>query len=156
MKTKDLAVNALIAALYIAITLLFKPFSYGPIQVRLSEALLLLLIIDRKFMYGLIIGCFIANFYSDLGMYDVVFGTFATVLTCYAMIYAKNDVMRLLYPAIFNGVIVGIELTILFEGFPLILNILFVAIGEIVAVFIPGMLLKDKLKKLSNTSLFES
>lgn len=156
MKTKDLAINALIATLYVAITLLFKPFSYGPIQVRLSEALLLLLIVNKRLSYGLILGCLVANFFSELGIYDVVFGTLATALTCYAMIRSKNDTMRLLYPALFNGIIVGLELTILFEGFPFILNALFVAIGEIVAVFIPGMLLKEKLNNLRESGIFNS
>ncbi len=154
MKTKNLAINALIAALYVAITLGFAPYSFGAVQVRISEALLLLLLIDKRFATGLIIGCLISNLFSPLGIYDVVFGTLATALTCYAMIKSNNIMLVLLYPAIFNGIIVGFELTILFKEFPFYLNALFVAIGEIIAVFIPGMLLKDKLIKMKDLQIF--
>ena len=154
MKTKDIAINALIAALYIALTLPFASFSFGPIQFRILEALLLLLVIDKKFSPGIIIGCLIVNIFSPLGMYDVVFGTLATMITCYAMIKTENMILKLLYPAIFNGIIVGLELTILFTNTPFIFNLITVALGEIVVVFVPGMLIKDKLLKMRNQQIF--
>lgn len=154
MKTKDIAINALIASLYIALTLPFVSFSFGPIQFRISEALLLLLIIDKKFSPGIIVGCLIVNMFSPLGLYDVIFGTLATMITCYAMAKTDNMVLKLLYPAIFNGIIVGLELTILFTNTPFIINLLTVALGEIVVVFIPGILIKDKLLKIRDQQIF--
>ncbi len=63
-------------------------------------------------------------------------------------------ILKLLYPAIFNGIIVGLELTILFTNTPFIFNLITVALGEIVVVFVPGMLIKDKLLKMRNQQIF--
>ncbi|QIK69032.1 QueT transporter family protein [Erysipelothrix sp. HDW6C] len=146
MKTKDLTIQALLAAVYVAVSLALQPLSFGPIQVRLAECTLLLLLVNKKHMVGIILGCFITNLFSPLGMADVVFGTLATAITCYAMVVTKNDVLKLLWPAIINGLIVGAELTFIFQDLPFFFNAFYVFAGEIAAVFIPGMILKDKLK----------
>lgn len=154
MKTKDLVVQAFIAGIYVALTMAFEPISYGAIQVRVSELLMLLMLVGKKPIWGITIGCFIANLFSPLGLPDVVFGTLATFISCLLMIYTKNDWLKLMWPALVNGLIVGMELTILFEGIPFILNALYVFVGEIVAVFIPGLLLKNKIR--NNRVLQES
>lgn len=142
MKTKDLVLQAFIAALYVALSYMLAPFTYGPIQVRVAEALLILVLISPKHSIGIIIGCFITNLGSPLGLIDIIFGTLATTLTCVAMAYTKNKYVALLWPSVINGIIVGIILTYAVYGeLTLIMNIASVFIGEFVATFIPGFIM---------------
>ena len=144
MKTRDLAMNAIIAALYVVLTLMFQPLSFGPLQVRISELLMLLILVNSKFSIGVVVGCFIANLYSPF-IYDAIIGTSATAIAAYLMTKTDNKLLGLLWPALINGPIIGAQLHF-FEGFPLILSSLQVFLGEIIAVFIPGILFLDKMK----------
>ena len=56
-----LAKISIVAALYVVITYAIAPISYGPVQVRISEVLVLLAFFDKKYIISLTIGCLIAN-----------------------------------------------------------------------------------------------
>ena len=70
---KDLSSIAIICAMYVALTLGISPLSYGPLQFRISEALILLCFYNKKYGYSISLGCLIANFFSPLGWVDIVF-----------------------------------------------------------------------------------
>ena len=86
-----IAESAIIAALYVALTWLFAPISYWGTKFRISEVLVLLVVLNPKFSISLIIGCLIANTTSSLGWYDLVFGTLATVIAIIPMCFIKKD-----------------------------------------------------------------
>ncbi len=69
-----------IAALYVALTYLTYSFAYGEIQVRVSEALTVLPYVFPEAVWGVTIGCFIANIGSPFGPIDMVFGTTFTLI----------------------------------------------------------------------------
>ncbi len=146
-RIKLITYNGTIAALYAAITLVLSFLSYGPIQFRIAEILMLLILIDKRFFWGLTIGCLIANMFSPLGIIDVVVGTSATICALFYMMYVNKSIadakkaliIASIGPAIFNAIFVGAELTILFKEMPFILNALYVAIGEFVVVSIVGV-----------------
>ncbi|MFT8726874.1 MAG: QueT transporter family protein [Liquorilactobacillus ghanensis] len=71
---------SLIAALYVVLTLALVPFSYGPIQFRLSETLNNLVVFNKRYILGLTLGCVIANLWSSLGPLDVIFGSLGTLM----------------------------------------------------------------------------
>ncbi len=73
----------LIGALYAALTVILAPISYGPIQVRVSEALTILSFFSPSAIIGLWAGCFVANFISNAGIYDVAFGSLLTAMAAY-------------------------------------------------------------------------
>lgn len=66
ISVKFIAESAIIAALYAVMTWLLAPISYGPIQFRISEVLMLLVVLNPKFSFALILGCFISNTTSSL------------------------------------------------------------------------------------------
>lgn len=72
----------LLAALYVVLTVVFAPISYGPIQVRISEMLCILPFFTPAAIPGLFIGCFISNFFNPEGFIwaDLVFGSLATLI----------------------------------------------------------------------------
>jgi uncharacterized membrane protein len=81
--TKYIAQVGIIAALYAAITILLAPISYGPIQVRVSEALTVLPFLTPAAVPGLFLGCLVANVYGGLGLPDIIGGSLCTLLAAF-------------------------------------------------------------------------
>ena len=148
---KDIAQVSIIMALYVVLTVAVAPLSYGNIQFRFSELLILLCFFNKKYNWSLIIGCMIANIFSPLGIIDIIFGTVATVLVCFCTNYTKNLWIASLWASLWNGLIVGAELSI-FYTLPFFLTVLQVILGEFVVVTIigcPFWILLTKNKRLS-------
>ena len=83
MKNKStlfLVQAALIAAVYVVLTLVFAPFSYGEIQVRISEALTILPFFTPAAIPGLFVGCILANLLGGAIPLDIAFGSIATLI----------------------------------------------------------------------------
>ena len=142
ISVKFIAESAIIAALYVAVTWALAPISYGPIQFRLSEALMLLVLLNPKYGFSLAIGCFIANTTSPLGWYDMVFGTLATILALAAMVKIKNIYLGALMPVVSNAIIISIELGLAFEMFApeaFFYNVFTIALGEAVVLYLVGI-----------------
>ncbi|WP_312649376.1 QueT transporter family protein [Proteiniclasticum sp.] len=134
-----LAKSAIIAAIYAALTM-FLPFSYLGLQFRIAEILVLLVFIDKRYIYGLTFGCLIANLGSPLGPIDVIFGTLATLIALILISKTKNLLAATLWPAIVNGIIIGLILYYLLD-LPFILTAAQVFFGEFVVVTIMGYFL---------------
>ena len=135
---KNLTRLALVAAMYVALTLVIEPLGYGAIQFRVSEMLVLLCFYRKDYAPALIVGCFIVNLFSPYGLADIIFGTLATSIAVIPMYYMKNIYLAALLPVVSNGIIVGIVITVL-EGKPVWLNMLTVAFSELLIVGVIGI-----------------
>ena len=83
--------SAIIAALYAALTLLLAPISYGPVQLRLSEAFTVLPMVLPQSIPGLFVGCLIANIFNPSpSIFDIVFGSLTTLLAAYGTYKLRN------------------------------------------------------------------
>lgn len=102
--TNFLVKSAVIASLYAAMTLMFPALSYGPIQLRFSEVLVLLVFYNERFIPGLVLGCFLANFASDMVVFDVIFGTLSSYLAFIFIKNQKNLFIASLFPVLFVSV----------------------------------------------------
>jgi len=151
MAIQNLLLNAAAAALYAALTVGLAPISYGPVQVRLSEAMTLLAFYDRKWLPGLILGCFLANLGSPFGVTDILVGTFATALAIYPMRWCQNAWQASLLPAAANGILIGAELCWLAEipadAASVLAVMAYIGAGEMLAVGIIGIPLSKILLK---------
>ncbi len=136
---KRIASNAIVAALYFVITVVTAPFSYGMIQVRIAEALVLLCFFRKDYTIGVTIGCFLANLFSTMPnpILDMIFGTLATLISCLAISFMKRLLIATIFPVIANAFVVGAELYFMLQE-PFWLSVLFVGIGEIIAVTVLG------------------
>ena len=141
--TRTLARAAIIAALYTVLTLLLQPLSYGEVQIRFSEALTLLPILLPEAVPALAVGCLLANILGGCTIFDIVFGTLATLLAALCTRKLRNRFwLAALMPVLFNGVIVGAVVHYCYAPiFPLPLSMLSVAAGEAVACLVIGPLL---------------
>lgn len=130
---RDVAFNAIVAALYFALTVSFEPISFGAIQFRISEVLVLLCFWRKDLVVGLTIGCVLSNAFS-FSYWDILIGSGATLISCLFMVYLSPRLyVAAIWPVLFNGLIVGAELTWLYPVFPEYWqNALSVAGGELV------------------------
>ena len=130
----------MIAALYAAITLLFQAISFGPVQFRISEALTMLPALLPQAIPGLTIGCLIANLIGSGSVWDIVFGTLATLLAalCTRRL-RKNLWLAALPPVVLNAVIVGVVLSLTFADTLLFPTMGSIALGEAVVVYALGV-----------------
>ncbi len=145
LTTRSLCLSAVIAALYAALTLLLAPLSFGPLQLRLSEAMTLLPMILPQAIPGLFVGCLIANLYTGM-LTDIIFGSMATLIAAIGTyLLRKKPILAAACPVVANGVIVGLVLA-LTSNLPIALIMAQVAIGEIGAVAI-GMVILCAMKR---------
>ena len=143
-KTRLMTESALIAAVYVALVLLFKPISFGAIQFRIAEALCVLPFFSLSAVPGLALGCLLGNFFSGAAMPDVIFGTFATLLAA-ILSYKLRTVSKWLVclpPILANAIIVPFVLQYAYgvtDGYSFLFAT--VGIGEILAVGVLGNVL---------------
>lgn len=134
----------IVAAMYVAITLVFSFISYGNIQFRISEIFMLLCFFNKDYIISVTLGCFIANIFSSLGMIDTAVGTSATLISAVLIYLCRKDnsTARLylcsLFPVIANGFLVAAELKYVMN-LPFWLSVAQVAFGEFVCVTIVGV-----------------
>jgi uncharacterized membrane protein len=149
--TKALVRAAIIAALYVALTLILAPISFGPVQVRASEALAVLPVLFPEAIPALYIGCLIANFGSPLGPIDVFGGSAVTLLAAIATYRLRRNIrLALLPPVVFNALLVSIYVHT-FMGWPYWLTVLSIGAGQTVAVYGLGLLLLSYLRRQAKT-----
>ena len=140
---------AAIAAVYVVLTLVFAPFSYGEIQVRISEALTILPFFTPAAIPGLFIGCLIANILGGSVLVDVIFGSLATLIgAVFSYLLRKNKFLVPIPPIASNTLIVpfvlrygyGVEFAIPFM-------MATVGFGEIISCGVLGMILLFALER---------
>ena len=152
--TKMIVLNGIIAAIYAVFTLMISPIAYGNVQMRLSEILIFLAFYNKKYIPGLTIGCLIANLFSPLGMYDIGFGVSATLIALIGMYLVNNKYIAAMIASLANGILVGIELHIVYQ-IPFLINAAYVFIGELIVLIIGAILFNQLEKNQSFMNMLE-
>lgn len=111
-KTRYLTKSAMIAGIYVVLTFIsaLMGLSSGAIQVRLSEALTILPFFMPEAVLGLFAGCFISNLLTGSALWDIVIGSFTTLLAAYLTAKIKNRFLITLPPVILNALIIPLVL----------------------------------------------
>src|SRR5690606_36221424 len=145
MKINKIAGNALLAALYIVLTLV-NPIGWGALQFRVSEMLMVIPFFNRKYIYGATIGAIIANSFSPLGVIDVAVGALGCIIAYTVSKYINNKYINACIYSAVAGVLVGLELKIV-SRLPFILSAISVFISTLIITFI-GVFIFEKYDKL--------
>ena len=141
---------AMIAALYVVLTVIFQPFSFGEIQVRIAEALTILPVFTPAAIPGLFVGCFIGNIIGGSILPDILFGSFATLLGALFtyLLRKQSKYLAPLPPIIANSLIIPLVLRYAYGiTLPLPITIVTVGIGEVISCGILGIILYITLEK---------
>lgn len=158
---------AVIAALYVVLTVLFAPISFKEVQVRISEMLTVLPFFTPAAAPGLFVGCIIANMLGGAIPLDIVCGSLATLAgACGTWMIGKaarkrkadgsrvsalTRTVSTLPPVIANIIVVPL---VLYYGYgvnlPIPLQMVTVGIGEVVSCTLLGGILMTVLEKYRN------
>lgn len=150
-KLINISVAAIIAALYVVLTYVASAMglaSYA-VQVRFSEALTILPLFTPASIPGLFAGCVLANVLTGCALWDVVFGSLATLIGAIGTFFLKkHKILATLPPIIANTVIVPFVLLNVYnlEGTYWFFA-LTVCLGEIISCGVLGTLLRKSLEK---------
>ncbi|MCB6203293.1 QueT transporter family protein [Extibacter muris] len=156
MKSKNISTMtqaAMIAAIYVVLTYVFAPFSFGEVQVRIAESLTILPLFTPAAIPGLFIGCLIGNILGGAILPDIIFGSLATLLGAIFTyrLRNKNKFLAPVPPIAANTIIVPFVLRFGYGvALPIPLMMLTVGIGEIASCGVLGMVLYYALNKYKN------
>lgn len=150
-KVKFLCHAAIIAAIYVVLTFLASVMglSSGVIQVRFSEALCILPYFTPAAIPGLAVGCLLANFLTGSALWDVLFGSLATLIGAVCACLLRKHKWLVPLPSVLANMIVvppvlmwvyGVE-----DAYPFL--VMTVGIGEVISIYGLGMLLLFALEK---------
>jgi uncharacterized membrane protein len=144
-----LAQGAAVAALYVVLTLIFAPISFGSVQFRIAEILTILPLFTPAAVPGLFVGCLLGNILGGAIIWDIVFGSLATLIgAALGYLLRFNRWLVPIPTVIANALIIP---WVLRYGYaiqvPILLQIAYVAAGEILGCYILGELLATVLLK---------
>jgi len=144
-----MAYAAVIAAIYVVLTMVFAPISFGPVQFRISEALCILPVFTPAAVPGLFLGCLLSNLLYGAAALDVVFGSLATLIGAVGSYALRRNKWAVCVPPILaNTVIIPWVLRYAYGSPDLIpVAMVTVGIGEILAIGVLGNLLLVTLER---------
>ena len=151
MKNKNLSFMtqaAMIAAIYVVLTYIFAPFSFGEVQVRIFP------IFPPAAIPGLFVGCLIGNILGGAILPDIVFGSIATLIGAFFTwkLREQKPVVATLPPIISNIIIVPFVLRYGYGvTLPIPFMMLTVGIGEVISCTVLGLIVYGALKKYKGT-----
>ena len=163
INTRKIAFSAVIAALYAALTIIIMPLSYGPVQIRFSEVLCILPFFFPFSVWGLFVGCIVANIFSPYPL-DILVGPVASLLAALGTMYAGRlnsrdrvsiKALACFPPVFFNALFIGamISYIMVSEGasdsfmITFIASGLWVGLGQFLVLYVLGLPLMIYLPK---------
>lgn len=149
---RELVWAAVLAALYVVLNLLQNLLLPGTtsmaIQFRVAEALCVFALFTPSAISGLTVGCLLYNVTNAGALpLDFFVGTLATLISTLMMYRLRKvqlhrlPLLSMLMPVLVNSVFIGAELSIFVAELPIWLNMLYVAVGELAVMLVPGFAL---------------
>ncbi|MGI6662250.1 MAG: QueT transporter family protein [Bacillota bacterium] len=136
MSLKVLSRVSVLAAVYALLTLLppLNALGYGPIQVRVAEALTVLPFVFPWAPWGLYLGCILANLGSPFLVWDLSLGAFSSLAAAFLTRRMSHPLLAPLPPVIVNALVVSAYVAPL-SGMPYAIVALYIAAGQAVACY---------------------
>ena len=153
-KVVFMAQAAMIAAIYVVLTYFINAFELasGAVQIRISEALTILPVFTPAAIPGVFLGCLLSNLLTGCIVWDVVFGSLASLIGAVGTyLLRKHKYLAPIPPIVANTLIVPFVLSYGY-GIPgsIPFFMLTVGIGEVISCYVLGVLLMTVLGKYRN------
>ncbi len=151
MLIKKLIKSAIIASLYVLLVFVFQSSSFGPIQIRVAEALTTLPILFPEAVLGIFVGVLLSNILGGMGMWDIFGGSLISLVAAVITYKYRKSWVAYASPIVLNAVFVSLYLRFVFQ-LPMSywFMVLTVGLGQAVAVLGLGIPLIKRLKKYKN------
>lgn len=139
MEIKKLTRFSLIFSLYVVMTLILSPISYGVIQIRFSAGFYLLSMFDISYTIPLVLGTGFSNYLGGLGVLDIILGSTATLFACLGVYWLKRykKLAPMAVPVFSTPIIAG-YLHILFD-IPFFITFFQIFVGQLIASYTFGL-----------------
>lgn len=142
-RVQEIVVNGIVAALYIAVSAIIQPFGFTQVQFRVSEMFNHLIVFNKKYLYGIILGVFLTNlFFSPMKAYDLIFGVGQSLIALLIAILCARFIKGIWKRMIVNTLVftftmflIALELHLAFD-LPFLFTWLTTAAGELVVMSI--------------------
>jgi uncharacterized membrane protein len=147
---RQVSFAGVIAAIYAAVTFVLGPLGYSWLQVRLSEALAPLpFLFGFPAVVGLTLGCVVANAFSPVGLYDLLFGPILTLIAAVLSwkLHLGKRLVACAYPVVVNAFGVSIYVAGFFLV-PYFVTVVTIGVGEFIAAVLVGYPLLRALEKI--------
>ena len=148
---------AIIASLYVAVTVVLAVISFGAVQLRLSEMFNYLALFHKRYIIAVTLGVVIANFLSPMWWVDVPVGGIATFIVLIICRMLTKNMKSFVWKLIITGIIftasmftVATQLTIIFD-MPFWPTYGMVAVGEAFSMLVGGITIYLLQKKIDFT-----
>jgi uncharacterized membrane protein len=154
LRSKDIALIAVYAALYAALVVVLGAFSYGPIQIRIADSMVAAVpLLGLAGVLGHTLGVLVANMFSTVGPIDLLntIPSFVMAFVVYYVYKRTNKDYTVILTSIAYSAVIGTTVGWMLSytyGLPLLLTIAYVAIGNIIASVLIGYPLFKVLKKI--------
>jgi len=150
-RTRFIVKSAIIAAMYVVLTLIFNFWSFGFVQFRISEALTVLPYFTSAAIPGLFVGCLLSNIFGGAMWADIVFGSLATLIgAVLSYMLRKTKWLVPVPPILANALIVPFVLKYGYGAPEAVPYMMFtVGVSEIIVCGIIGLGLLIVLEKFS-------
>ena len=148
--TKNIAISGLIAAVYIALVIIFQPISFRQVQFRIAESLTVLPFFTVSAIPGLFIGCLVGNILGGAAILDILFGSLATLIGAIItfILRKRKYLFAPVGPIVSNTLIIPFVLKYAYAiTLPIWISMIYIGIGEIISCGILDLILLLALKK---------
>ena len=149
-KVLYMAQAAMIAAIYVVLTVLGASLAFGEVQIRFAEALTILPVFTPAAVPGLFIGCLLGNILGGAIVPDIVFGSLATLIGAFFTWKLRNKSKYLapLPPVVANIIVVPFVLKYGYQvPLPIPFMMLTVGVGEVISAGVLGLIVYEALSK---------
>ena len=149
-KVLYMAQAAMIAAIYVVLTVLGASLAFGEVQIRFAEALTILPVFTPAAIPGLFIGCLLGNILGGAIVPDIIFGSLATLIGAFFTWKLRNKSKYLapVPPVIANIIVVPFVLKYGYQvPLPIPFMMLTVGVGEVISAGILGLIVYEALSK---------
>lgn len=148
---------AVVASLYVAVTLVLAVISFGAVQLRLSEMFNYLALFHKRYVIGVTLGVVIANLFSPMWWIDVPVGGIATLIVLIICRAVTKNMKSLVWKIVVTGIIFTISMFTVATQLMLIFDLPFwptygmVAVGEALSMAVGGVTIYLLQKKIDFT-----
>ena len=155
INVRKIAFSGVVAALYAGLTMAVMPLSYGPVQLRLSEALCIMPFFFPFTVWGLFVGCIVANLISPYPL-DILVGPIASFIAALCTMYIGKmkkresisiKTLACFPPVLFNALFIGAMIAYIMVGegaadafLPAFISSgLWVGLGQLIVMYALGL-----------------
>lgn len=157
ISTSKICRAGIIASVYFVLTYFLQAIAFGPIQLRISEALTILPLFFVESVPALFVGCFLSNVLLGFAVYDFTIGSLATllagILTYFIGKKVKNKSLKFVLgaipPIVVNALLIPFVIYLSGAGkFTYFIQVLIIGLGQAVAVYVLGGTIYFSLAKI--------